>query len=40
MYQHADLHIKERALARTRPTASRPGRYRPNDTLLQFLEAL
>ncbi|MHB8492710.1 MAG: tyrosine-type recombinase/integrase [Solirubrobacteraceae bacterium] len=40
MYQHADLHIKERALARTRPTTSRPGRYRPNDTLLQFLEAL
>ena len=37
---HADLSIKERALALTAPTQSPPGRYRPADTLLAFLEAL
>ncbi len=40
MYQHADLRLKERALARTTPTKSRPGRFRPDDSLLRFLEAL
>ncbi len=40
MYVHADLTLKERALARTTPIGSRPGRYRPPDTLLAFLEAL
>lgn len=40
IYLHADLTIKERALARTAPTGSAPGRYRPPDTLLAFLEAL
>jgi len=39
-YIHADMAIKERALARTTPTGSTPGRYRPPDTLLAFLEAL
>ena len=39
-YLHADLSIKERALALTTPTQSPPGRYRPTDTLLAFLEAL
>jgi integrase/recombinase XerD len=32
--------IKERALARTTPPNSTPGRDRPPDTLLAFLEAL
>lgn len=40
IYLHADLSIKEKALARTTPTGTEPGRYRPPDTLLAFLEAL
>jgi integrase/recombinase XerD len=40
IYLHADMTIKERALARTTPPNSTPGRYRPPDTLLAFLEAL
>jgi site-specific recombinase XerD len=40
IYLHADLAIKERALARTAPLDTRPGRYRPPDPLLAFLEAL
>jgi site-specific recombinase XerD len=39
-YLHADLAIKERALARTTPTTIRPGRYRPSDRILAFLEEL
>jgi site-specific recombinase XerD len=39
-YLHADLTLKERALARTTPTSAMPGRYRPPDTLLAFLESL
>jgi len=40
IYLQADLAIKERALARTKPAATKPGRYQPTDTLLAFLEAL
>jgi integrase/recombinase XerD len=40
IYLHADMQIKERALARTTPPDAKPGRYRPPDTLLAFLEAL
>lgn len=40
IYLHADLTIKERALARTRPPAAKAGRFRPWDALLAFLEAL
>ncbi len=40
IYLHADLSIKERALARTTPHETTPGRYRPPDALLAFLEAL
>jgi integrase/recombinase XerD len=40
IYLHADLELKERALARTKPPDARPGRYRPPDKLLAFLEAL
>lgn len=39
-YLHADLVIKERALARTMPVSSKPGRYRAPDSLLAFLEGL
>jgi integrase/recombinase XerD len=40
VYLHADLAIKERALAKTKPLESSPGRYRPPDALLSFLEGL
>ncbi|MBF8288546.1 MAG: integrase [Candidatus Rokubacteria bacterium] len=40
VYLHADLALKERALARTTPPHTTPGRYRPPDTLIAFLEAL
>jgi integrase/recombinase XerD len=40
IYLHADMAIKERALARTTPPNSTPGRYRPPDNLLAFLEGL
>ena len=40
IYLHADLAIKERALARTAPPDAKPGRYRPPDALLAFLEQL
>lgn len=40
IYLHADLALKEKALARTTPPGARPGRYRPPDQLLAFLEAL
>jgi site-specific recombinase XerD len=39
-YIHADLGIKERALALTTPATIKPGRYTPPDTLLAFLESL
>ena len=39
-YLHADLTIKERALARTTPPGTKAGRYRPPDTLIAFLEGL
>jgi integrase/recombinase XerD len=40
IYLHADLTLKERALARTAPPDAPVGRYRPPDSLLAFLEAL
>jgi integrase/recombinase XerD len=40
IYRHADLALKERALARLAPTRLAAGRYRPPDPLLAFLEAL
>jgi integrase/recombinase XerD len=40
MYVHADLTLKERALSRTAPLGGPPGRYRPPDDLLAFLENL
>ena len=39
-YLHADITLKERALARTIPPNSKPGRYRPSDPVLGFLDSL
>lgn len=40
MYLHADMRVKEQALSRTTPLGVKPGRYRPDDKLLAFLESL
>lgn len=40
IYRHADLALKERALARLAPSRVAADRYRPPDPLLAFLEAL
>jgi integrase/recombinase XerD len=37
---HADMSHKQRAIERTRPLGVKPGRYRPSDTMLAFLQAL
>src|SRR5215217_4264319 len=39
-YLHADLTIKEKALALLTPATVTPGRYKPPDALLAFLEDL
>ncbi len=39
-YVHADITIKEKALALTTPASARPGRYHPPDKTLAFLESL
>lgn len=39
-YLHADLALKEKALALTTPPGVRPGRFQPTDELLAFLESL
>jgi integrase/recombinase XerD len=40
IYLHADMTQKQRAIERTRPPGTKPGRYRPPDPVLAFLEAL
>ena len=40
IYVHADMSIKERALARTAPPNTIPGRYQAPDSLLAFLTGL
>jgi integrase/recombinase XerD len=40
IYVHADLALKERALARTAPITATPGRYQPTDTIMAFLDSL
>lgn len=38
MYLHADMSMKEKALARMRPISTGRGRYKPSDALMTFLE--
>lgn len=40
IYLTADLELKQHALDKTRPIGSKPGRFKPPDRLLAFLEAL
>jgi site-specific recombinase XerD len=40
MYVHADMRLKEKALGRTNPLALEPARFRPDDSLMHFLESL
>ncbi|MGH3685889.1 MAG: tyrosine-type recombinase/integrase [Pseudonocardiaceae bacterium] len=40
IYLHADMTLKQQALDRTTPPDTAPGRYKPPDQLLAFLEAL
>lgn len=40
VYLHADMEIKERALARTTPPDTETGRYSAPDSLLEFLDNL
>jgi integrase/recombinase XerD len=39
-YLHGDLRLKQRAIDRTAPPGTRPGRYRASDSLLAFLDNL
>jgi site-specific recombinase XerC len=39
-YIHADMTIKERALALLTPPTAAPGRYRPTDEVLAYLDSL
>ena len=40
VYLDADLPLKEAILAKMNPPQSRPGRYRPDDQLLTYLQSL
>jgi site-specific recombinase XerD len=40
VYVHADLQMKEKAMAKTTPLEVPLGRYRPDDELLMFLKSL
>jgi integrase/recombinase XerD len=40
VYLHADNKLKQRAIERTAPTGTPPGRYRPPDKLMDFLGGL
>jgi integrase/recombinase XerD len=40
IYLHADNKLKQQAIERTTPTGTPPGRYKPPDTLLAFLDEL
>lgn len=40
VYLHANLTLKEQALAKTAPLGAKAGRYRPDDHLLAFLKGL
>jgi len=40
VYLHADMQLKERALAHATPSGLAPDRFRPQDPMLAFLESL
>ena len=40
IYLHADMTHKQQAIDRTKPLTAKPGRYRPSDALLAFLDGL
>ncbi len=40
IYLHADLRIKERAMEQTRPIGVKPGRFKPDKGLRDFLNSL
>ena len=40
IYEHADPKLKQQAVARITPLGVKPGRYRPSDALLAFLQDL
>ena len=40
VYVHANLELKEKALAHSQPFTRNSGRYRPGDRLLAFLQSL
>ena len=40
LYLHADMQLKERALAHATARGLPPARFRPSDPLLAFLEGL
>jgi integrase/recombinase XerD len=40
VYLHADMALKENAIARTTPPGTQPGRYHAPDSLLEFLDQL
>ena len=40
IYLHADMGMKEKALATVTPLGVKAARFRPHDKLLSFLEAL
>lgn len=40
MYLHADIRLKERALARTAPLEGDAARFQPDDALMAYLESL
>jgi integrase len=40
IYLDADLALKEKILAKTIPFDSKPGKFKPDDTLLAFLSKL
>jgi integrase/recombinase XerD len=40
IYVHADMTLKERAIARITPHTTKPGRYHAPDATLAFLQGL
>jgi len=40
IYLDADLALKEQILTKTKPIQGKPGRYQPDDELLNFLKSL